>query len=341
MDVEIIDKTDSASDAFVQRMPDGRICYLSAWSDMIARALGHRAFYLAACNNGRLCGVLPLMQVRSRLFGNHMISQAFSNYGGPLAESEQARDALFNRAVEIAAELNCESIELRNIKPLPYDLYLREDKLTMLISLEGGAEQVWHNVKGEIRKQTRKAEKNGLVASDGSVELLDDFYTIYSRRMHELGTPAYPKKLMLEMLRTFPQNVRLFAVNLKNVCVSAGLVTCFNGIAEVPWSATSGKYNLLYPNRLLYWTMIEHYCKQGARFFDFGRSSIGGGNYEFKRRWRAEPVRLHYQYWVRPGRELSILSPDNPKYKRRVQIWKKLPFWVTRLLGPYISRNLP
>ncbi|GAH85602.1 unnamed protein product, partial [marine sediment metagenome] len=69
--------------------------------------------------------------------------------------------------------------------------------------------------------------------------------------------------------------------------------------------------------------------------------TAGSGNYEFKRRWRAEPVRLHYQYWVRPGTELSIVSPDNPKYRKKVQLWKKLPLWLTRLIGPRISRDLP
>jgi len=339
--VEILNTVDPACEVFVKAMPDGRLCHLPAWSVMVMRTVGHRPFYLAARDGTQISGVLPLMQVRSRLFGNRMISQAFSNYGGILSDSVEARDALFARAVEVATELNCESIEFRNIKPLPYELHLREDKLTMFIGLEEGAEQVWSNVRREIRKQTRKAEKNGLVVINGGVELLDDFYAIYSKRMHELGTPAYPKKLMVDMLESFLENVRLFAVRRDDVSVGAALVTCFNGIAEIPWSATLGKYNHLYPNRLLYWSIIKYYCGEGARLFDFGRSSVGSGNYEFKRRWRAESVRLHYQYWVPRGRQLSILSPDEGRYQKKIEMWKKMPLWLTRLIGPYISRNLP
>ncbi len=341
MKSEILSEPDSACDAFVEGMLGGRICHLFAWSDMVARTVGHSPFYLVARDRGRMRGVLPLMHVRSRLFGNRLVSQAFSSYGGPLADCSEARDVLFKRAVELAIQLNCESIEFRNIEPLPYDLHLREDKLTMFIPLEGGAEQVWRNVRREVRKQTRKAEKNGLVVIDGATELLDDFYAIYSRKLHELGTPAYPRKLMAAMLETFPENVRLFAVQLDGVSVGAGLMTYFNGVAEIPWSATLGGYDHLYPNRLLYWSIIKYYCERGARLFDFGRSSVGSGNYEFKRRWRAEPVRLHYQYWIRPGHQLSILNPRSDTYKRKVEMWKKLPLWVARLLGPHISCSLP
>lgn len=337
--VEILEEPSPACDAFVKANPQGRLAYLPAWAEMISKTFGCKSFYLVA-RQENIEGVLPMMQAKSLLFGNRMISQAFSNYGGIIANTDEARNALFDKAVELAQMQRCETIEFRNIEPLPYDLHLREDKLTMFIPLEAGAEHVWNEARAEVRKQTRKAIKNGLVAVDGGAELLDVFYDIYSRRMHELGTPAYPRKLMATMIERFPDNVRLFAVRLGDVTVSAGLMTYFNGIAEIPWSATVGKYNRLYPNRLLYWTMIKYYGDRGARLFDFGRSSVGSGNYEFKRRWRAEPVTLNYQYWVRPGHELSIASPDNPRYQTRVQMWKKLPLWTARLVGPMIARHL-
>jgi len=338
--VGLLDVSDSVCDTFISQRPDARIGHLPAWGAMVEQVTGHKQFYLVARDAGRICGVLPLTHARSYLFGNRMISQGFSTYGGILADNQQARDALFEFAVELAKRLNCESIEFRNAEPLPYDLCLREDKLTMLIALEGGVDQVWNNFRPEIRKQTRKAEKEGVVAVDGGVELLDDFYEIYSKKMHELGTPAYPRKLMAAMLQIFPENVRLFATRLGNKSVSAGLMTYFNGVAEIPWSAALSEYDHLYSNRLLYWTIIKYYCDRGAKIFDFGRSSVDSGNYEFKRRWRAEPVRLYYQYWIYPGRRLSIISPDNPKFNKKVEMWKKMPLWTARLLGPYISRNL-
>ena len=85
---------------------------------------------------------------------------------------------------------------------------------------------------------------------------------------------------------------------------------------------------------------MAYYCAAGARCFDFGRSTVDGPHYRFKKQWVTEQMTLHYQYWVRPGHDLSIVSPDNPKFRRKAELWKRMPLWATRLLGPLISRSL-
>lgn len=341
MKVTIVTSSDAACNAFVIQRPEGKICHLPAWSNIITKAAGHRPFYLVARDDAEIHGVLPLTQVRSRLFGNRMISQAFSNYGGPLTDSVEARDALFNYAVELATELNCESIEFRNIQPLPYNLKTRTGKISMHLPLSHDPEEIWKSFKPNVRNHVRKAEKSNLIAVSGGVELLDEFYRVYTIRMHQLGTPCYSCKLMYNILQTFPDNSNIFIVRLNKLTVGAGFTMCFNRFVEIPWSATLVKYNNLCPNNLLYWSVIRHYCLAGATYFDFGRCTIGGSTYQFKKQWGSKPVELHYQYWVRPGHQLSILSPDNPKYQKKSKMWRKLPLWLTRLIGPAISRNLP
>lgn len=341
MEVTILNSPDPACDTFVAHRPNGRICHLPAWSSTVVRTANHRLFYLVARDSGEVRGVLPLTQVRSFLFGNRMISQAFSNYGGLLADSPEVRDALFNHAVKLATQLNCESIEFRNTQPLPYNLESRTGKLCMHLPLVSDPQELWKSFKPKVRNQVRKAQKANIKALSGKLDLLDKFYRVYTIRMHELGTPAYSRKLMQSILQAFPENTCLFTVCLGKLTVGAGLTMCFNGFVEIPWAAALVEYNNLCPNNLLYWSIIKHYCLAGARCFDFGRCTIDEGTYRFKKQWGPNPVDLHYQYWVRPNHQLSILSPDNPKYKRRVQMWKRLPLWMARLLGPCISRSLP
>ncbi len=341
MKVEILNCADSACDAFVRSILGHKICYLYQWTEMLSQAMSYRPFYLVARSGTRVRGVLPMMQCRSFLFGNRMISQAFSNYGGMLTDCSEAREALFTYAVELATKLNCESIEFRNIKPLPYDLQLRPGKMCMHLFLTADPDQMWKSFKAKVRNQVRKAEKSNITAVSGGRELLDEFYRVYIVRMHQLGSPAYPHKLMKTILTVLPDGRRIFTVRLGELTIGAGFVTCLGGFVESPWAATLNKYNSLCPNNLLYWSVIKYYCLAGAKCFDFGRCTVGGPTHRFKKQWGPEPVDLHYQYWVRPGHQLPILSPDNPKYKRRVEIWKKLPLWVTRIIGPYIGRSLP
>ena len=341
MDTSVLTTPCSECNTFVSRNARGRMCHTLSWSDMINEAFGHKTFYLVAREDGNVHGVLPLTQVRSRLFGNRLVSQAFSNYGGPLTDGPSATDALYNRAIEIAIECGCESLEFRNVEALPYDLKSREDKISMWLQLGPDPDEVWHSFNCKVRNQVRKAEKSGLVTTCGQQDLLADFWRIWTIRMRQLGTPCYSSNFFKMIFERFPANTRVFLVRLDGETVAAALVYCFNGFVQIRWAATLIQYNKLCPNNLLYWSIIEHYCLAGASCFDFGRSTVDSSHHRFKKQWNAYPVQLHYQYWARPGHEFSIVKPDNPKYSTKIKVWKRLPISLTRLIGPRISCNLP
>jgi hypothetical protein len=77
------------------------------------------------------------------------------------------------------------------------------------------------------------------------------------------------------------------------------------------------------------------------QWFDFGRSTVGSGQHIFKERWGARRIDLCWQYWTPGGREPSLARPEDPKYRRKVELWKRMPLWVSRVLGPVISPALP
>jgi len=341
MKIEICNTCSPECDAFVRQTPGGKLCHLFAWARDVVRPLGHTSFYLVARQDGAVCGVLPLTLTRSRLFGNRMISEAFSNYGGPLVENGAALEALYHHAIELSIEHRCASMELRNVEPLPYDLHRRTDKITLCLPLTPDPAELWEKLRPQIRNRIRKAEKAGLTVVCGGLEMLGDFYRIWTRRMHQLGTPCYPRKLFAAILKAFPNDSRVFLVHLNGTAVGGLFVHSFNGLAESRWGAVLTEYNEMSPNYLLNWAAMQHFGAAGAQRFDFGRSTVGSGQHVFKQRWGAEEIPLAYQYWTRPGHELSIAKQDNPKYAARVETWKKLPLWITRLAGPYISCGLP
>jgi len=341
MRVDICNANRPELDDFVKRMPGAKLCHLFAWAQNVVRPFGHKSFHLVAYQNGNVCGILPLTLIRSRLFGNRMVSQAFSNYGGPLVENEAALRALYERAIELGEEKECESMEFRNVEPMPYDLHLRTDKVTMCLPLTSDPAELWTRLRPQIRNRIRKAEKAGLMVVTGGTEMLADFYRMWTRRMHQLGTPCYPRKLFSAVLRTFPDDSRIFLVHLNGTPVGGLFVYSFNGLAQSRWGAILTEYNDISPNYLLNWAAMQHFGAAGAQWFDFGRSTVGSGQHEFKKRWGAKQIPLAYQYWTSPGHDLSIAKPDNPKYAARVETWKKLPLWFTRLAGPYISCSLP
>jgi FemAB-related protein (PEP-CTERM system-associated) len=327
-------------DNFIRKMPEAKLCHLLVWAQNIVRPLGHKSFHLAAYQDGKVCGILPLTLIHSRLFGNRMISQAFSNYGGPIAENEATIKALYECAIELSKENKCDTIEFRNVQPLPYDLHRRTDKVTMCLPLTSDPDEIWKRLRPQMRNRIRKAEKAGLTVLTGGLEMLAVFYRIWTRRMHQLGTPCYPLRLFTSVLRTFPDDSRIFIVHLNGKPVGGLFVYGFNGLAQSRWGAVLTEYNSISPNYLLNWTAMKYFAASGAQCFDFGRSTVNSGQHVFKKRWGAEEIPLAYQYWTRPGYDLSIVKPDNPKYASCVETWKKMPLWFTRLAGPYISCGL-
>jgi FemAB-related protein (PEP-CTERM system-associated) len=339
--VEIYTNYDQQVEAFVRQKPNATLEHLPAWSRMIERTFGHKPFYLVAHEGSSICGVLPLMQVRSAIFGNWMTSQAFSNYGGPLVEDCDALDALYDHAIKLACQHNCRTIEFRNVKPLEYDLHLLKNKVCMQLPLIPDPDKMFHTFRPEIRNRIRKAKKSRLVVMNGGLELLREFYQVWTIRMRQLGTPCYSQRLFENIIKTFSRESRIFLVKIDELTIGGAFIYCFNGLAQCRWAATNIEYNKLSPNSLVYWSAIEHYCLSGARSFDFGRSSVDSSQYVFKQRWGAKPVQLYYQYWTHPDLEPLMITQNNPKYKNRIEAWKKLPLWVTRLAGPLISRALP
>jgi serine/alanine adding enzyme len=340
MDTFVLDVPRAECDEFVRGMAGARLCHLPEWTRMIEGTFGHRGYYLVARHEGRIRGVLPMMQVRSRLFGNRMISQPFSDYGGALAVDREALEALYGRAVEIARHRQCESIEFRNTEAWPYPLQMRTDKISMYLPLAPDPQEVWQGLRHKTRNRIRKAQAAGLTVISGGSELLDDFYRVWTIRMHELGTPCYPRRLFVSILETFPEAARVFLARHHEVTTAVLFAHTFQGWVQSCWGAALREYDDIGPNYVLNWAAIEYYCGRGMKAFDFGRSTVGSGQHTFKERWGACPVKLCWQYWTPDGKEVALARPDDPRYRRKVEIWRRMPLWMSRLLGPVISPAL-
>src|SRR5512145_473739 len=105
----------AAWDAYVSSRPSATGYHAWAWRDVIERTFGHAPFYVMARVRGRpdVAGVLPLVEIRSRLFGRTLTSLPFVNYGGVVADSEPVAEALLDFARELAVTRGCRHVELR------------------------------------------------------------------------------------------------------------------------------------------------------------------------------------------------------------------------------------
>jgi serine/alanine adding enzyme len=92
---------------------------------------------------------------------------------------------------------------------------------------------------------------------------------------------------------------------------------------------------------LLTWEIIRNGCEKGFKYFDFGRSRWDSGTALFKRQWGAQPSPLFYEYYLPGGGSLPDQDPTNPKFRLAIALWKRLPVFAAKALGPFIVRDIP
>jgi FemAB-related protein (PEP-CTERM system-associated) len=328
----------TAWDAFVSSSSSATGYHEWAWRTVIEQSFGHEAIYLMAHNEHRVLGVLPIVQIKSLLFGRTMTSLPFLNYGGVLAGSERVASALVEKAAELARERGIAHIELRHVARRFHDLPCKQHKVTMKLALQAG---LWDKLDRKVRNQVRKAEKSELVSTRGGAELVGEFYAVFTRNMRDLGTPVYARRFFEEILNAFPDRAKIIVVRLKDRPIAAGLTFRTRGSVEIPWASSIRDFNSLCPNHLLYWTALEAAIADGCDTFDFGRSTPDEGTYKFKEQWGAEPVQLHWEYRLLREGGLPDQSPRNPKFRMMIETWKRCPLWLTNALGPHIVRSIP
>jgi FemAB-related protein (PEP-CTERM system-associated) len=334
---------DAAWDRYVDGHPDGCAAHLSAWSGIVARAFGKSSRYLTAKSAGEIVGVLPLVYFDGRLFTRCTVSMPFLNYGGVLADSQEIERALVGAGIEEARRHQSRYLELRHVHRRFDDLPNRSHKVAMRLELARDPDAQWAALDRKVRNQVRKAQKSDLTVRTGGVELLDAFYAVFSRNMRDLGTPVYPKRFFGEILASLSSQSALFTVWLGERPVAASIVLWHRDVLEVPSASSLREFNRLCPNMLLYWEMVKFGIERGFATFDFGRSTPDEGTYDFKRQWGAAPQPLHWEYWLSPDMHgtLPDVSPKNPRYRRAIEAWQRLPLVVANALGPMLVRHIP
>jgi FemAB-related protein (PEP-CTERM system-associated) len=323
-------------DEFVLRAADGTIAHRWAWLDIVAETYGHRTVPLAAVHGGRLAGVLPLVQMRSRLFGHHLVSMPFLDAGGLCTDGNRAADEALAGAAAELAERSGALLELRHLADRPISLVPSLHKIGLVLDLAGGEDAVWDRIDKVRRRQVRKAHRSGLVVSVHGSEALPEFNRILETNMRDLGSPPHRRGFARRIMRRFGQDARILLARDCGSVIGAGMVLSQGSWMGVPWLAALRSSFPRAPNQLLYWEAIRYAISCGCKVFDFGRSSPGTGPYESKLQWAAEPVQL---YWHRlPGDEGG---GDVQRWLWATKVWRHLPVPIATAAGTMIRGRLP
>ena len=262
----------SAWDVYVHKHPQATFCHLSGWKNIIENVYRHKAYYLAAiekkalarpknlqCSKGRktqIVGILPLIHLKHYLFGNSLISLPYLDYGGILADNKAVEKSLISEAIELAQKLKVSTLEFRHIKPSSFlnekhismpnmTFQTFSHKVHMVFRLPNNPEALMNSFKSKLRSQIKRPIKEGCTAVIGSLELLDDFYKVFSINMRDLGSPVHSKKFLKFVLNEFKE-ARICMVYKGKKALAGAIVIGFKGRLNNPWASSLHKFKLWY-----------------------------------------------------------------------------------------------
>ena len=340
-----------AWERFVESRPDAGIYHGLAWKRVTEEAFGHPARHLCALADGEIAAVLPLFEVGG-LFGRRLVSVPMRDRGGPVGVSDQAVRAVLDAARALATERGARYLEIKGLEPFTpaqagdTDWKLGSGWVTSRVDLAPGRDAVWSALnKKSLRWSIKKALKSGVsVEADASEGGMRTFHELFVRTRCRMGIPPFGWRLFEAIHRhlVVPGKAELLLARHEGRAIH-GLISFYSKDQFVPAYAAPQRREgaKLYDNELILWTSMERAIEAGFRTYDFGADSERQENLLFfKRRWNAEPHPMAWQYYLPQGGDVPDFDSSGPRYAIARELFRRLPRFVTRPLGAWLTRQL-
>jgi len=326
-------------DEYVKSHQQGTFFHLSGWQSVIQKSFNHSCYFLMAKEGEEICGVLPLVEVKSLLFGHALVSTPFCVYGGVLSNSDDIKKALEKKAIELSESLAVDYLELRYKNEQHNNMLLKQGHSYFGCEIGVDNEQILASVKKKQRAVIRHSLKNDL--THNVTKNVKEFYFLFSQSYRNLGTPIFKKAFFQNLLDEFKADVDILVVNDKSNFPSNAVMNFYFNETVLPYyGGGNAGARFIKSADYMYYQVLCHANDKGCKWYDFGRSKNDSGPFKYKKNWGMEPKPLYYYYHLVKAKELPNLSPNNPKYKMFINLWQKLPLKLSQFLGPFLSKYL-
>jgi len=315
------------------------------WVEFIQTFYKFPHYRSVAMNGERVEGALTLAMTDHPIFGKYLVTAPFANYGGFYVENRQSLECLTNRAKEIAQKVNAKYVVLRHKnKDIDLPAGWKENNIyaTYIVDLDKDPDQIFkYSIKKRARRNVNRAFREGLTVKFGTFDLLDDFWNIITRSMKELGSPYHSKNYLLKLFDTWGKDAKIGITYTKEGDPYGCCLLLFHKDTAILLHANIVyQMNIVCGGDFLYWSLISECSREGYSNLDLGRSLIGSGNEDFKMKWKPTVYPLNYWYYLHKDLSIPNLNQSNSLYNIPRKIWKRLPLFVHKKLGPSLISGI-
>lgn len=326
-------------DGFVLAQPSAGFFHRFGWKTVIEESFAQPCHFLLAERNLAVTGVFPLVQVRSPIFGNRLVSTGWCVGGGVVAEDDESAAALYEAAAGLLAETDSRYIESRDpSRPQPGTLLQEGIYATFERRMETEEDACLKQIPRKQRAVVRKALKTTLI--DQVDDTVDRFFDLYALTVRNHGTPVFAKRYFANLMRVFGSDCDVVTVSQDGKPLSSVLSFYHRDRVMPYYTGAVPEARRLGAADFMYWRLMRRGVDRGYSVFDFGRSKLGTGPYAFKKNWGFVPRPVVGEFLMKDGASLPNVNPNNPKYRLLINTWKRLPLPLANIIGPWVGRQV-
>ena len=315
--------------------------HTTAWARVLVESYGYKPLYFAAIDNGKLAGLIPVMEIESFLTGKRGVSLPFTDICHPIADAAATFQALMDRLTEYGHRAGWKYIELKGGAELLDGAPHCEEHFVHILDLHGNEEGLIKSLRESTRRNIRKAEKQGVAVSLlHTREALAAFYGLHCRTRRRYGLPPQPwaffERVHAHVIG--PQRGLVALAMAQGKLVAGAVFFLFRDCALYKFGASDRRFQHLRANNLVMWEAIRWLCRNGFRSLDLGRTeSENEGLLQFKRGWRpADGKVAYFKYDLKAKRFVCGKSGPKTSYA----VFKMLPVPVLRIAGNLLYRHV-
>jgi hypothetical protein len=326
---------------YIQDNPDSIAWQSYQWSAVLGRHYQIDFYPLAAIDNSRLCGVLPLYHIKTARGKDMLMSVPYAVAGGIVADNDDAATLLLEKAIDLSRQFNSCNITFKQYKiKISGELRTDDNYYNRELNIARDHNEIWTEISDANKEFIEGSGKYDLVLEYPSNDV-NSFYKLLLKHHHVRGVPCVSRNWIADLIAFKMYSVAVLKLN-GNI-VAGTMVKEFKDTVSFPFTCIpdmSEKSRMSACN--LYWKLITHFASRGRRIFHSGRIPVTDDTDAYRLGWGGTKYNYYYQYY--PDNS-SVKSEYAKKKGRKREIfeacWKMMPLSLARRVGPVIVRQFP
>ncbi len=340
VNIELLSPEDRRLSFFLDNN-DHLLLHTPAYALFISTAFHCEYRFIAAVENDVIMAILPIVDVKSSLFGKRIISAPYLEYGG-FAGDERFFPPILDWLSRKYQE-KFDYLEIRggmeSFDPILSSMTIKKNLYKRFVLSLTTKDQVWDNIQKSKRKAIKKA-LSLVEVRDLPISELNSLYSLYCRNMRRFGSPPYNQEYFVHFYSHLVEKGqgKIIGAYHHGKLVAALVGLCYRDRVHIIIAVSDPQYQELRPNDAVHWKFIEWASENGFKWFDFGRVREESGQFEYKQKWGPILLDLPSYFVIWNGKNIPEVDPR--RYHLAVKLWRFLPLRVTKMVGHRLRKEL-